>query len=54
MEKINAGKAAKQEKTPSAATVLVVDDKDLEDLKNANNNQEQPTELSAKEMVAEK
>ena len=36
MEKINAEKAAKQEKTPSAATVLV-DDKDLENLKNANN-----------------
>jgi hypothetical protein len=34
------------------ATVLV-DDKELENLKNVNNNQEQPTELSAKEMVAE-
>ena len=34
------------------ATVLV-DDKELDDLKNINNNQEQPTELSAKEMVAE-
>ena len=51
MEKINAEKAAKQEKD-TKATVLV-DDKELEDLKNVNNNQEQPTELSAKEMVAE-
>ena len=37
---------------PSAAKVLI-DDDDLDDLKNINNNQEQPTELSAKEMVAE-
>ena len=44
-------KAAKQEKD-TKATVLV-DDKELENLKNVNNNQEQPTELSAKEMVAE-
>ena len=51
MEKINAEKAAKQEKD-TKATVLV-DDKELENLKNVNNNQEQPTELSAKEMVAE-
>ena len=51
MEKINAEKAAKQEKD-TKATVLV-DDKELEDLKNVNNNQEQSTELSAKEMVAE-
>ena len=51
MEKINAEKAAKQEKD-TKATVLV-DDEELENLKNVNNNQEQPTELSAKEMVAE-
>ena len=51
MKEINAKKAAKQEKD-TKATVLV-DDKELEDLKNVNNNQEQPTELSAKEMVAE-
>ena len=37
---------------PSAAKV-VIDNDDLDDLKNINNNQEQPTELSAKEMVAE-
>ena len=51
MEKINAEKAAKQEKD-TKATVLV-DDEELENLKNVNNDQEQPTELSAKEMVAE-
>ena len=32
---------------------IIGNDDDLENLKNANNNQEQPTELSAKEMVAE-
>ena len=51
MEKINAEKAAKQE--TGINKKVIIDDPELEKLKNINNNQEQPTELSAKEMVAE-
>ena len=45
-------KAAKQEKD-TKANVLFDEDDPANELANVNNNQEQPTELSAKEMVAE-
>jgi hypothetical protein len=51
LTKLEAAEKAKQEKSPEAK--VLIDDDDLKDLKNINNNQEQPTELSAKEMVAE-
>ena len=52
MEKINAEKAAK-EKKDTKANVLFEEGDLTKELANVNNNQEQPTELSAKEMVAE-
>ena len=51
LTKLEEAEKAKQEKSPEAK--VLVDDDDLNNLANANNNQEQPTELSAKEMVAE-
>ena len=50
MEKINAEKAAKQEKAPAAKVIFDEDDDEIID---PNKNKEVPTELSAKEMVAE-
>ena len=51
LTKLEEAEKAKQEKSPEAK--VIIDDPELEKLKNINNNQEQPTELSAKEMVAE-
>ena len=51
LEKEEADRLAKLNKD-TKATVLI-DDPELDKLKNINNNEEQPTELSAKEMVAE-
>ena len=52
LKKLEETEKAKQEKSPEAK-VLFNEDDPANDLANVNNNQEQPTELSAKEMVAE-
>ena len=51
MEKINAEKAAKQEKKNTTANVIF--DENDDEIIDPNKNKEVPTELSAKEMVAE-
>ena len=52
LTKLEEAEKAKQEKPP-AAKVLFDEGDPANELANVNNNQEQPTELSAKEMVAE-